>query len=70
MWFHSGTEERGSGYRVKKTRIYVQLKLQSTIFNTSTEEETVDLTNKYMTMDSQRVSSWFHSVCRTTGPIL
>ena len=40
------------------------------IFNTSTEEQTVDLTNKDMTKDSQRFSPWFHSVYRTTGPIL
>jgi hypothetical protein len=26
----NGTEERGRGYRVKETRIYVQLQLQST----------------------------------------
>jgi hypothetical protein len=40
------------------------------IFKTSTEEWTVDLTNKGMTKDSQRFSRWFHSVWRTTGPIL
>ncbi len=40
------------------------------IFKTSPEEQTVDLTNKGMTMDSQRFSRWFHSVWRTTGPIL
>jgi hypothetical protein len=40
------------------------------IFKTSTEEQTVDLTNKGMTKDSQRFSRWFHSVWRTTGPIL
>ena len=40
------------------------------IFNTSTEEQTVDLTNKDMTKDSERFSSWFYSVWRTTGPIL
>jgi hypothetical protein len=28
MWFHSGAEERGCDYRVKKTRIYVQLHLK------------------------------------------
>ena len=37
------------------------------IFKTSTEEQTVDLTNKGMTKDSQRVSPWFHSAWRTTG---
>jgi hypothetical protein len=36
------------------------------IFKTSTEEQTVDLTNKGMTKDSQRFSRWFHSVWRTT----
>ena len=40
------------------------------IFKTSTEEQTVDLTNKDMTKDSQRFSPWFHSAWRTTGPIL
>jgi len=40
------------------------------IFKTSTEEPTVDLTNKGMTKDSERFSPWFHSVWRTTGPIL
>ena len=35
------------------------------IFKTSTEEQTVDLTNKGMTKDSQRFSRWFHSVWRT-----
>ena len=37
------------------------------IFKTSTEEQTVDLTNKGMTKDSQRFSRWFHSAWRTTG---
>jgi hypothetical protein len=32
------------------------------IFKTITEEQTVDLTNKDMTKDSQRFSRWFHSV--------
>ena len=36
------------------------------IFKTSTEDQTVDLTNKVMTKDSRRVSTWFHSVWRTT----
>ena len=36
------------------------------IFKTSPEEQTVDLTNKGMTMDSQRFSRWFHSAWRTT----
>ena len=40
------------------------------IFKTSTEEQTVDLTNKDMTKDSERFLPWFHSVWRTTGPIL
>ena len=34
------------------------------IFKTSTEEKTVDLTNKDMTKDSERFSPWFHSVWR------
>jgi hypothetical protein len=34
------------------------------IFTTSTEERTVDLTNKGTTKDSQRFSRWFHSVWR------
>ena len=42
----SGAEERGVGYRVKETRIYVQLQLQHLIFKTSSEEQTVDLKNK------------------------
>ena len=66
-------EERGSGYRGKDARIYVQLQLQSTSsqkFKTSPEEQTIDLTNKDMTMDSQRFSRWFHSAWRTTGAIL
>jgi hypothetical protein len=33
------------------------------IFKTSTQEETVDLTNKDMTKDSQGFSQWFHSAC-------
>ncbi len=40
------------------------------IFKTSTPEQSVDLTNKDMTKDSQRFSPWFHSARRTTGPIL
>jgi hypothetical protein len=32
------------------------------IFKTSTEEQTVDLTNKGMTKDSLSFSRWFHSV--------
>jgi hypothetical protein len=34
------------------------------IFKTSTEEQTVDLTNKDMTRDSQRFSRWFHRFSR------
>jgi len=34
------------------------------IFKTSTEEQTVDLTNKGMTKPSQRFSRWFHSARR------
>ncbi len=30
------------------------------MFKTSTEDQTVDLTNKVMTRDSERFSSWFH----------
>jgi hypothetical protein len=37
------------------------------IFKTSTAEQSVDLTNKDMTKDSQRFSPWFHSAWRTTG---
>ena len=40
------------------------------MFKTSTEDQTVDLTNKGMTKDSERFSPWFHSAWRTTGPIL
>jgi hypothetical protein len=40
------------------------------MFKTSTEDQTVDLTNKGMTKDSKRFSPWFHSAWRTTGPIL
>ena len=76
MWLHNGAEELGCGYRVKEIRIHVQLQLQSQgdqdscasavaehlIFKTSTEEQTVDLTNKGMRKDSQIFSRWFHSV--------
>ena len=37
------------------------------IFKTRTEDQSVDLTNKDMTKDSQRLSPWFHSAWRTTG---
>ncbi len=40
------------------------------MFKMCTEDQTVDLTNKDMTKDSERFSTWFHSVWRTTGPIL
>ncbi len=40
------------------------------IFKTSTAQQTVDLTIKDMTKDSQRFSPWFQSAWRTTGPIL
>ncbi len=40
------------------------------MFKTSTEDQTVHLTNKGMTKDSERFSPWFHSAWRTTGPIL
>ncbi len=40
------------------------------MFKTSTEDQTVDLTNKGMTKDSARFCPWFHSAWRTTGPIL
>ncbi len=39
------------------------------IFKTSTEKQTVHLTNKDLTKDSERFSSWLHSAWRTTGPI-
>jgi hypothetical protein len=39
------------------------------IFTTSPEEQTVDLTNKVTTKDSQRFSRWFHSAWRTTGAV-
>jgi hypothetical protein len=39
------------------------------IFKTSTEKQTVHLTNKDLTKDSERFSPWLHSVWRTTGPI-
>jgi hypothetical protein len=32
------------------------------IFKTSTADQSIDLTNKDMTKDSQRFSPWFHSV--------
>jgi hypothetical protein len=35
------------------------------MFKTSTEDQTVDLTNKGMTKDSARFSRWFHSAWRT-----
>jgi hypothetical protein len=40
------------------------------MLKTSTEDQTVHLTNKGMTKDSERFSPWFHSAWRTTGPIL
>jgi hypothetical protein len=40
------------------------------IFKTSTEEQTVDLTNKDMPKDSQRFLRWFHSAWRTTYVII
>ena len=49
---------------------FVVTDTEDLIFKTSTEEDTVDLTNKVMTKDSQRFLSWFHSVWRTTTPIL
>jgi hypothetical protein len=39
------------------------------IFKTSTEKQTVYLTNKDLTKDSERFSPWLHSAWRTTGPI-
>jgi hypothetical protein len=39
------------------------------IFKMSTEKETVNLTNKDLTKDSERFSPWLYSVWRTTGPI-
>ena len=39
------------------------------IFKTSTEGQTVDLTNKGMPKDSQRFLRWFHSAWRTTGAV-
>ncbi len=39
------------------------------IFKTSTEKQTVHLTNKDLTKDSERFSTWLHSPWRTTGPI-
>ena len=40
------------------------------MFKMCTEDQTVDLTNKDMTKDSERFSTRFHSAWRTTGPIL
>ena len=39
------------------------------IFKTSTEKQTVHLTNKDLTKDSERFSPWLHIAWRTTGPI-
>ena len=39
------------------------------IFKTSTGKQTVHLTNKDLTKDSERFSPWLHSAWRTTGPI-
>jgi hypothetical protein len=38
------------------------------MFKTCTEDQTVDLTNKGMTKDSQRFSRWFHSVDEIKNP--
>ncbi len=41
--------------------LYAVAAVKHLIFKTHTEEQTVDLTNKDMTKDSQRFSRWFHS---------
>ncbi len=63
----------GEGFRIQSQEgqdFFPVADTDHLIFKTSTEEHTVDLTNKVMTKDSQRFSSWFHSGWRTTGPIL
>ncbi len=62
---------RGSGYKSQGDQdLCAAAAAEHLIFKTSPEEQTVDLTNKCMTMDSQRFSRWFHSAWRTTGAIL
>jgi hypothetical protein len=66
------TSERGGGEELRLQSqggqdLCTAAAAEHLIFKTSTEEHTVDLTNKDMTKDSQRFSRWFHSVWRTTG---
>ncbi len=54
----------GEGSRLQSQRdqdLCVVEDAEHLIFKTSTEERTVDLTNKDTTKDSQRFSRWFHS---------
>ncbi len=52
----------GEGFRLQSQEVQdlcADAATQYLIFNTSTEEQTVDLTNKDMTKDSERFSPWF-----------
>ncbi len=76
-WFsqhRNATSDRGGGERSRLQSqgdqdLCAAAAAHNLIFKTSTEERTVDLTNKDMTKDSHRFSRWFHSVWRTTGPV-
>jgi hypothetical protein len=56
------TESRSPGFIVSCSyRVPEVSKRLTLIFKTSTEDQTVHLTNKDMTKDSERFSPWFHT---------
>jgi hypothetical protein len=65
----SGAEKRGCDQSQEGQDLSAAAAVEQLIFKTSTEKQTVHLTNKDLTKDSQRFSPWLHSAWRTTGPI-
>jgi hypothetical protein len=68
-WRRSGPEKRGCGQSQEGQDLSADADAEELIFMTNTEKQTVYLTNKDLTKDSERFSTWLHSVWRTTGPI-
>ncbi len=69
-WRRSGAEKRGCSQSQEGQDLSAAAAAEQLIFKTSTEKQTVYLTNKDLTKDSERFSPWLHSAWRTTGPIL
>ncbi len=66
---HRGGEEGLRPQSQEGQDLSAPVTAEQLIFKTSTEKQTVYLTNKDLTKDSERFSPWLYSAWRTTGPI-